>query len=186
MADRDRDVISRSELNKTLHRFSSDIQAKLNRVQAPGGDLRARYTDWPMKGSPTRPAFSENGGFRSVVVLGANAAATSMSDGATGTFTIPISEDCVLDRLAISCNAAVALVAGAENTNVGLLVTSIKVNNDELLGSSGGFCPASVFDARSQVSPVFGHRVKVSDNVTVTLSNQTGATVEAAVGFTVR
>lgn len=104
-------------------------------------------------------------------VVGFGATDTSIAAGATEEITIPIRERGVLGHFVVGA-------AAAELTE--LIITSIKLNNDELIS---GEVPAAMFAADAVRSPAFGHRVNVSDQLTVSVKNTDGTNASSAVGI---
>lgn len=138
----------------------------------------------PAKGTVYRPAFGDQEGYRSLIATGGNSAATSTADAGSATLTFAAcQEDGVLERMIFVCNAAVSLVAGADASERGVVITSIKVKNDELIG--GGNVPAALFSERSLWNPPIGKPVDANTAVSVTYTNNTGATIEATAGATI-
>ena len=150
----------------------------------------ARRLARPSKGSTLRPFAIDDegrvdGGYRSIVAWGGNAAgqSTSIADGAAGTITFTVSEEGYADHLCIMGNAAVALAAGTVVDPLGAYVTSLLHSNDSL---TTGSVPATVFAHTSNVSPTFGHYFKENCVVTCAITNQSGATAEYGAAFTSR
>ena len=107
------------------------------------------------KNIPTRGSIFRGG--RSIVAYGAGI--DDIAPGTTEEIVVPVREEGVLGKLVLDGTAAGL---------AGLVVTSITVNNDELIS---GEVPAAMFSNDSTLSPGFGHRVQVSDQVSVRLRN---------------
>lgn len=134
------------------------------------------------KGSIFRLAAS--GGYRSLVAAGATAAAVTAADGATATFSFTFTEAFIADRLILDANAAVALVAGNAAGLAGAYVTTFTINGDSFIS---GNVPARVFDPMSNWNPVLGvNMIPAVSQVSVIVTNQTGAGIEAGAAFTCR
>lgn len=129
-------------------------------------------TGIPYDGNSVARGSAFRGG-RSLVGIGASDA--SIAAGATEDITFTIREPGVLGRLFIQ-----GVAAEIEEMSV----TSIKLNNDELLS---GAVPAQMFAANAVGSPGFGHLVKVNDQLTVSIYNSDGtnASGDVFLGFSV-
>lgn len=130
---------------------------------------------WTVEAAPAdaRKQYAARAG-RSLVAIG-GPTVTSVAASSTATMTYSIEEAGVLCHLVIA-----ATDTGDLNE---LLVTSIKLNNDELITGS---VPVSVFRHDSIDSPLFGHKVDRSTKLSITVENKDGATAASVYsGFSV-
>lgn len=135
----------------------------------------ARLTALPMpdRGSALRPRAG--GGHRSIVAHGPATGTGPIAIGANATVSteLEISEDGWLDRLVI------LETGGAQD----LVVTSIKVANDELLN---GEVPIALFAPDSTLLPPFGHFVNPNTKVRVAIANHGESTANVLFAFSAR
>lgn len=112
----------------------------------------------------------DSGGYgKSIVAIGGPGAA-SIAAGASNTFTFSVREDAHIDRLFVSSTGDYAE----------LTVDSIILNNENL---SSGSTTGILFQPDATNSPLFGHAVRVSDDLSVTISNGGAAAATVAVSF---
>jgi len=110
-------------------------------------------------------------GGRSLVAIGDLAGFVVIAPGATIIVDYTIDEPGVLDRYVLDADV------------FGLVVTSINLDNDNLISGSVG---ASLFAPGNLNSPAYFHRVTQNTRLRVTLTNPTAAGIQCTHGFTVR
>ncbi len=117
------------------------------------------------------PRGSMARGGRSLVAIGDLVGLVNIAAGASIIVDYTIDEPGVLDRYVL-------------NTDVfGLVVSSINLDNDNLISGSVG---ASTFGESNLQSPYFGHRVTQNTKLRVTLTNPTAVAIQCQHGFSVR
>ena len=137
----------------------------------------------PVRKRGSQVRVNQDGSFRDIVAVG-GPTFTSIANAASSTLTYTFTEACVLDKLTAMAGAVVQLVAGGDSAERGSYLTAAALNGN---GLTSGNVPLAMFAPESTNQTIWGHTVVPGVSILIlTILNESGATLEYGIGYSVR